>query len=66
MVVCHCERVTDRRVAKAVRAGHRSVRSVCEETGAGQACGGCVSSVKKLIEQHFRPNLCEENPHEAA
>ena len=66
MVVCHCERVTDRRVAKAVRSGHASLRAVCEATGAGRSCGGCVTSVKKLIEQHFRPATMKEFPHEAA
>lgn len=55
MVVCHCARVSDRRIAKALRKGHSSMRSVCQETGVGQACGGCVSSVKRLIEQHFQP-----------
>lgn len=66
MIICHCERVTDRRVAKAVRAGSSSVRAVCAQTGAGKSCGGCVTSVKKLIEKHLAPTDQGERSHEAA
>lgn len=66
MVVCHCERISHRRIAKAVRSGCSTVRTVCEETGAGRGCGGCVSSVRKLIEEHLAPCPAVEVPDEAA
>lgn len=52
MIVCHCKVVSDRAVVDAVRAGARSVGSVCRSTGAGQDCGSCVFSLKRLVCEH--------------
>ena len=52
MIVCHCRVVTDRAVADAVRAGAGSLGSVCRSTGAGQDCGSCVFSLKRLVCEH--------------
>ncbi len=49
MIVCHCRVVTDRAVVDAVRAGAASLGSVCRATGAGQDCGSCVFSLKRLV-----------------
>ena len=54
MIVCHCRVVTDRAVAEAVRGGARSLGSVCRSTGAGQDCGACVFSLKRLVCEHDR------------
>jgi bacterioferritin-associated ferredoxin len=66
MVVCHCERVSERRIAKAVRSGCTSLGAVCRDTGAGQGCGCCVSSLRTLIEKHREPEPTRGTPHEAA
>jgi bacterioferritin-associated ferredoxin len=52
VIVCHCRVVTDRAVADAVRAGAGSLSSVCRTTGAGQDCGSCVFSLKRLVCEH--------------
>ena len=52
MIVCHCQVVSDRAVADAVRAGARSLAGVCRSTGAGQDCGRCVFSLKRLVCDH--------------
>ena len=52
MIVCHCRVVTDRAVAAAVRDGARSLAGVCRSTGAGQDCGACVFSLKRLVCEH--------------
>ena len=52
MIVCHCRVVTDRAVADAVRDGARSLAGVCRSTGAGQDCGACVFSLKRLVCEH--------------
>jgi bacterioferritin-associated ferredoxin len=52
VIVCHCRVVTDRAVADAVRAGAGSLSSVCRSTGAGQDCGSCVFSLKRLVCEH--------------
>ena len=52
VIVCHCRVVTDRAVADAVRAGARSLGSVCRTTGAGQDCGSCVFAVRRVLCEH--------------
>ncbi len=52
MIVCHCRVVSDRAVAAAVRSGVGSLAGVCRTTGAGQDCGACVFSVKRLVCEH--------------
>ena len=52
MIVCHCRVVTDRAVASAVQDGARSLAGVCRSTGAGQDCGACVFSLKRLVCEH--------------
>jgi bacterioferritin-associated ferredoxin len=55
VIVCHCRVVTDRQVADVVRGGAASLSSVCRSTGAGQDCGSCVFSVKRLVCEHGAP-----------
>lgn len=52
MIVCHCRVVTDRAVSEAVRDGAGSLAAVCRSTGAGQDCGSCVFSLKRLVCEH--------------
>ena len=49
MYVCHCAVVTDRDVMESVANGARCVRDVALQTGAGQVCGGCISTVRELV-----------------
>jgi bacterioferritin-associated ferredoxin len=55
VIVCHCRVVTDREVGDAVRDGARSLAGVCRATGAGQDCGACVFSLKRLVCEHGLP-----------
>jgi bacterioferritin-associated ferredoxin len=55
VIVCHCQVVTDRAVGDAVRDGARSLAGVCRVTGAGQDCGACVFSLKRLVCEHGTP-----------
>lgn len=52
MIFCHCAVVGDREVADAVRSGARTVAQVCRATGAGQQCGSCVFSVRRVLCDH--------------
>jgi bacterioferritin-associated ferredoxin len=58
VIVCHCRVVTDRAVVEAVQEGARSLAAICRATGAGQDCGSCVFSLKRLVCEH-RPELSE-------
>ena len=44
--------MTDRQVADAVAGGARSLGGLCRTTGAGQDCGACVFSLKRLVCEH--------------
>ena len=52
MIFCHCAVVGDREVAEAVAAGADTVASVCKATGAGQQCGSCIFSVRRVLCDH--------------
>ena len=52
MIVCHCRVVTDRQIADVVRQGAVSLGSVCRSTGAGQQCGSCIFSVRRVLCDH--------------
>jgi len=52
VIFCHCAVVGDRDVAHAVNAGARTVAQVCKATGAGQQCGNCIFSVRRVVCQH--------------
>jgi len=52
VIFCHCAVVGDREVAEAVAAGATTVASVCKATGAGQECGSCIFSVRRVLCEH--------------
>ncbi|MCW2712923.1 MAG: domain protein (2Fe-2S)-binding domain protein [Marmoricola sp.] len=52
MIFCHCAVVGDKEVASAIEAGARTVAQVCKATGAGQKCGSCIFSVRRVVCQH--------------
>jgi bacterioferritin-associated ferredoxin len=52
VIFCHCAVVGDREVADAIDAGATTVASVCKATGAGQQCGTCIFSVRRVLCDH--------------
>lgn len=52
MIVCHCAVVNCKTIAGAVEAGANTLSSVCSRTGAGQECGGCVFTVRRIMCEH--------------
>jgi bacterioferritin-associated ferredoxin len=50
MIVCQCNRVTDRQIRRAVRDGAQTLRAVAQRSGAGLCCGGCHDDVRAVIE----------------
>lgn len=56
MLVCHCKAVSDRAIGAAVAAGAADPRSVVRATHAGTGCGGCLQTLRALIEDALRPD----------
>jgi len=52
VIFCHCAVVGDREIAEAVADGATTVASVCRATGAGQQCGACIFSVRRVLCEH--------------
>ena len=57
MIFCHCAVVGDREVSEAIDAGANTVASVCKATGAGQQCGTCIFSVRRVLCDHQAHDL---------
>ena len=55
MLVCHCRRVSDAQITSGVSAGAADPRSVVRATRAGTGCGGCLQSLRAVIEQALAP-----------
>ena len=49
MIVCHCNRVSDRTIRAVVRDGASSRAEVAMACRAGRSCGGCVGTIDKII-----------------
>jgi len=49
MLVCQCNGVSDRTVRRVIRDGAISLSEVSRACGAGSCCGGCHSTVEKMI-----------------
>jgi bacterioferritin-associated ferredoxin len=52
VIFCHCAVVGDRQVAEAIADGADTVALVCRATGAGQQCGSCIFSVRRVLCDH--------------
>jgi bacterioferritin-associated ferredoxin len=65
LIVCHCAHVSERSINKALLRGATTVAAVAQETGTGRGCGCCVSTLKRLIEEHLGPSPLKE-PSDAA
>jgi bacterioferritin-associated ferredoxin len=66
VIVCHCHAVSDRRIRELVRAGAASVRDVSRRTGAGNGCGGCLSSVRQIVEREAHAAAQDANADQSS
>ncbi len=48
--ICNCNGVSKGKIISAVKAGHRSLTSVCDATRAGTGCGSCKPYIQALLE----------------
>ena len=50
MIVCVCNRVSDRDIVKVVRGGIRSFDLMLDETGAASRCGRCRECAREVFD----------------
>lgn len=48
--ICNCNGVTKGQIISAIKAGHCTMKSVCDKTRAGTGCGSCKPQVQGLLE----------------
>lgn len=59
MLVCHCHRVSDTRIAQVLSAGANGVPGVVRATRAGSGCGGCIPALRELCANRAAEARCE-------
>jgi bacterioferritin-associated ferredoxin len=52
-VLCLCKQVTERKIRRAVKEGHRRFVSVKQSTEAGSGCGLCQPFVEDVIKDQI-------------
>ena len=50
-MVCLCNRVTERRVRRAISKGASTVDDVIAECGAGGGCTGCHPTIEQILDE---------------
>ena len=50
MIVCLCKGVTDRDIARVIKAGADSVEAISSGTRAGSGCGRCRQGIARAID----------------
>jgi len=53
VIVCHCFRVSDRQVRRAVADGACDLAAVSRACGAGAGCGGCRPEVADIVSREL-------------
>jgi nitrite reductase (NADH) large subunit len=48
--VCNCNGVSKGKIVESIKAGSKTLKSVCESTRAGTGCGSCKTLVKEIFE----------------
>lgn len=69
MYVCLCRGINEHTVCSTVAAGARSLDELVAFCGAGSGCGGCLPSLRHLLEslnQPADPDVAATRPHDQA
>jgi len=54
MIVCICHRVSDRDIAREVKAGCRDFNDLQDELRVGTACGACTDCARQTFDGQLR------------
>ena len=54
MIVCICHRVSDRDIAREVKAGCRDFNELQDELRVGTACGACTDCARQTFDVQLR------------
>ena len=54
MIICVCERVSDRRVREEAQRGVTDLRTLAQTCGAGSDCGMCRAHLRRMLKEQRR------------
>ncbi|MGQ0805293.1 MAG: (2Fe-2S)-binding protein [Actinomycetota bacterium] len=54
VIVCHCRAVSDRVIRAAIECGADREEHLGDRCDAGRRCGGCLPTLRRLLEEHGR------------
>jgi bacterioferritin-associated ferredoxin len=50
VLICHCKRITDQDLRRAVREGARTAGMAAHLSGAGTGCGSCIPLIREVVQ----------------
>lgn len=53
-IICHCLNISEADIVDAINKGAKTLDDVQDATGAGSACGSCLSDIEELLEKHSK------------
>ncbi|MDP9081048.1 MAG: molybdopterin-dependent oxidoreductase [Bacteroidota bacterium] len=56
-LVCSCNNVGSENILNKIATGCRSLKELCDSTGAGTGCGSCRPEVKRLLEESLKTTV---------
>jgi bacterioferritin-associated ferredoxin len=59
MIICVCQNVTERDIARAVAGGCRSFDALQEKLEVGTCCGTCECAAREALAQHESSVACQ-------
>jgi bacterioferritin-associated ferredoxin len=58
MIICVCQNVSERDIARAVASGCRSFAALQEKLEVGTCCGSCECAARETLAQHEAADTC--------
>ena len=58
MIICVCQNVSERDIAKAVASGCSNFAALQEKLEVGTCCGSCECAARETLEQHRAGDTC--------
>jgi bacterioferritin-associated ferredoxin len=58
MIICVCQNISERDIAKAVASGCRSFAALQEKLAVGTCCGRCQCAARETLTQHDASSSC--------
>jgi len=58
MIICVCQNISERDIARAVASGCRSFDALQEKLEVGTCCGSCECAAREALAQHQAGDTC--------